>query len=143
MNTLAIRNAVISFIEVRDHPVVEERTKALNHVAVLLEALVREQLDDEQLAASLDGLSTRTVVSDGESRLSIRGAFYTLGMRRGGQTGDPMLPIDALLTVEPGAVSVVKVAGRGSLFAVPQSERQFQRAFEVALWPHTFELRLS
>jgi hypothetical protein len=54
-----------------------------------------------------------------------------------------MLPMDARLSVEPGAVSVVKVAGRESLFEVPQSERRFQSAVERASWDHSFELRLS
>lgn len=54
-----------------------------------------------------------------------------------------MLPMDALLSIEPGAVSIVSVAGRESLFEAPQSERQFQRAFEAAAWHQSFELRLS
>jgi hypothetical protein len=75
--------------------------------------------------------------------LNISGAFYTLGVAAQGRRGDPMLPMDALLSVEPGAVSIVRVAGRESLFEMPQSERQFQRAFEKAVWHHSFELRLS
>jgi|GEM_PF-4870449 hypothetical protein len=54
-----------------------------------------------------------------------------------------MLPVDALFSVEPGAVSTVRVAGRDSLFDAPQSERQFQRGFEAAVWHRSFELRLS
>jgi len=54
-----------------------------------------------------------------------------------------MLPVDAVLSVEPGTASIVRVAGRASLFDMPQSERQFQRAFEAAVWHQTFELRLS
>lgn len=53
-----------------------------------------------------------------------------------------MLPTDAVLSREPGAVSAVRVAGRESLLEAPQSERAFQRAFAAATW-HTFELRLS
>jgi hypothetical protein len=50
-----------------------------------------------------------------------------------------MLPMDAVLTVAPGAVSIVTVAGQESLFEVPQSERHFQRAYEAAVWRQSFE----
>ena len=127
-------------IETRDGPL-DERAEALDAVAVLLEGVVREQLDDAELAGSLDGLSKRTVVCD-ETTLNVTGAFYTLGWRAAGGRGDPMLPMDAVLSTEPGAVSVVRVAGRESLFETPESERAFQRAFAAATW-HTFELRLG
>ncbi len=105
----------------------EEPAKALNEVAGLLEDIVRERLDDDRLAASLDGLHARRIAFDGDRTLSIS-AFYTPGMAGRGRTGDPMLLMDAVLSLEPGAVSIVRVAGRESLFDVPQSERQFQRA---------------
>lgn len=149
MEPKAIRNAVIACIETRDHPVMEERDNALRKVEVLLEDLVREQLDDEQLAEGLDGLNARRVVSDGETTLNISGAFHTLGMERGSQTRDPMrirtpmLPMAALLSIEPGAVSIVRVAGRESLFEAPRSERQFWRSFEAAVWHQSVEVRLS
>ena len=54
-----------------------------------------------------------------------------------------MLPMDAYLSVEPGVVSVVRVANRQSLFEMRESERQFQRAFEKAVWQHSIELRLD
>jgi hypothetical protein len=44
---------------------------------------------------------------------------------------------------EPGVVSVVRVANRQSLFEMRESERQFQRAFEKAVWQHSIELRLD
>jgi hypothetical protein len=53
-----------------------------------------------------------------------------------------MLPMNAHLSVAPGAVSVVRVANRDGLFEMPESERQFQRAFEKAVWQHSIELRL-
>jgi hypothetical protein len=144
MDPNAIRNAVIACIETQDSPVMEARAEALREVAVLLEDLVREHLDDEQLAASLDGLDARRVVFDtGEMTLNVSGALDTLGMRGGQRTADPMLPVNALFSVEPGAVSIVRVAGRESLFDAPQSERQFQRAFEAAVWHRKVELRLS
>jgi hypothetical protein len=149
MQRKAIRNAVISYVETRDHPAMEERDKAARKLAVLLEDLVREQLEDEELAKGLDGLNMRRVVSDGEGTLNISGAFHTLGMERGSRRRDlirirtPMLPMDARLSIEPGAVSIVRVAGRGSLFSAPQSDRQFWRAFEAAVWNQSLELRLS
>lgn len=149
MDLSAIRNAVISYVETRDHPVMEERDKADRRLAVLLEDLVREHLDDEQLAKGLDGLNMRRVVSDGEGTLNISGAFHTLGMERGSRRRNtiriqtPMLPMDAVLSIAPGAVSVVRVAGRESLFSAPRSERQFWRAFEAAVWNQSVELQLS
>jgi hypothetical protein len=121
----------------------EERANALAEVAALLEDTVRERLDDEQLAASLDGLDARRVVSDGERTLNISGAFYTLGMRAQGSSQDRMLPMDAHLSVEPEAVSVVRVSNREGLFEMPESERQFQRGFEKAVWQHSFQLLLT
>jgi hypothetical protein len=143
VETKSIRNAVIRCIAVWDHEALEARTKALLEVAVLLESFVAEQLDDEQLAASFDGLNTRNVVSDGASTLSISGAFWTLMPRHGGRTGSLMLPMDAVLSLEPGAVSSVRVAGRESLFEIPKSERQFQRAIAAAVWRPSFPLRLG
>jgi hypothetical protein len=138
----AIRNAVLGCIKTRDNPSIEERDKALAEVALLLEDIVRDRLDDTELAASLDGLNARHVTSDVERTLNISGAFWTLGMKQG-RTGDRMLPMDAHLSVEPGTVSVVRVANRQGLVEMPESERQFQRAFEKAVWQHSFELRLS
>lgn len=86
MEPEAIRHAVMRCIETRGGPL-DERAQALNAVAVLLEGLVRERLDDDELAASLDGLSKRTVVCD-ETTLNIIGAFYTLGWGAAGGRGD-------------------------------------------------------
>jgi hypothetical protein len=125
----AIRNAVVSCIETRDHPVMDERAKALNEVAGLLEDIVCERLDDEQLAASLDGLHARRVVFDGEMTLNISGAFYTLGVAAQGRRGDPMLPMDALLsgltatlTLRDGTTAVVFIRHPDHAVSSPRGE---------------------
>jgi hypothetical protein len=87
----------------------EKRDKALAEVALLLEDMVRDRLDDTQLAASLDGLNARHVTSEGERTLNVSGAFWTLGIKQG-SAGGRMLPMDARLSV--GARSRVRRAGR-------------------------------
>jgi hypothetical protein len=141
----AIRDAVVRCIDTRDHPVMEERARALDEVVRLLEDIVRERLEAERVAVSLDGLDARCAVSDAPATLNSTGAFYTLsvGWGREADTDSRMLPMEAHLSVEPQAVSIVRVAGLESLFDTPQSERQFQWAFHNAVWRHSFELRLS
>lgn len=133
---------VADCIEAQDHPLVEERDKAVNDVALILQQVIRERLGDawewDPRFVALDGLKTLSVVSDGEKALKIVGAFYLLEGR-----GHRMLPIEAALTVAPGAESLVRVGGRDSVFEMPQSERQFVRGIERAEWRHTLTLRLA
>jgi hypothetical protein len=138
----ALRDAVLTCINTRDHPVMKVRDDALAEVALLLEAVTRERLDDEELAASLDGLHVQGVVSDGETTLEIRGAFYTLGLRPPAGS-EWMLPVFAHLSTASEAPSVVRVASRDGLCEMPESERQFQRAFNKASWQWSLEFRLS
>jgi hypothetical protein len=136
----ALREAVSNCIQTRDHPSIEARDKALAEVALLLEDTVRDGLDDRELAASLDGLVARNVISDGASTLNVTGVLWTLGM---GQGGSHVLPMEAHLSLRPDAVSVVRVADRRGLVEPPESERQFQRVLAKAAWQHSLELRLG
>lgn len=136
-------NLVVGCIETRDHPAMEERDAAVDDLALVLEDMVRKRLGDELGHASLDGTKTLTVDSDGASSLHIRGAFYLLEVGTAGRTGHRMLPMEADLSVERGAVSLVKVAGPDSVFEMPQSERQFVRGNENAVWRHRLDLRLT
>lgn len=127
----ALRDAVSDCIKTRDHPRIEVRDNALAEFAVLLEDVIRDSLDDRELAASLDGLLARNVTSDGTDTLDIAGVLWTLGLSN---SAEQVLPIDAHLSLRPDAVSVVRVAGRQGLVEAPESERQFQRALaKVAL----------
>jgi hypothetical protein len=132
---------VVGCIQTRDHPVIEERDEAVGDLSLVLEDVVRKRIGDD-LSASFDGIRTFTVESDGEQTLHIVGAFYVLETIGAGHTGHRMLPLDAHLTVEPGAVSTVQVGGRDSLFEMPRSARQFVRGIESARWRHRLELRL-
>jgi len=134
-------NLVVGCIQTRDHPVIAERDEAVGDLSLVLEDIVRKRLGDE-LAASFDGIRTFTVETDGEKTLHIVGAFYVLETIGAGHTGHRMLPVEAHLTIEPGAESFVEVGGRDSLFEMPQSARQFVRGIEGATWRHRFELRL-
>ena len=137
-----VRDAVARFIQARVDPDRSRRQAALNDIGRLLESVARAGMPDEALAASLDGLSVRNAVVLEETSLKITGAFYTLGSDHG-RTKELMLPVDAQLSLEPGVVSTVRVANASSLFEPPQSERQFQRAFESAVWTYDCELRLT
>ncbi len=136
-------NLVVGCIEARDHPAVEERDAAVEDLALVLEDIVRKRLGDELEQASLDGIKTLTVDSDGATSLYFCGAFYLLEVGAGSRTRHRMLPMEADLSVEPGAFSIVKVAGPGSVFEMPQSERQFVRGLENAIWRHRLRLRLA
>jgi hypothetical protein len=125
-----IGEAVRRFIETQNDPALEKRTKALSDIGLLLEEVVGEDglVDDKSLAASLDGLAARRVViTDDSTLLEIIGAFYAL-VTRDGRTGELMLPMHARLSIEPGAISTMRVSGRASMLETPKSERQFQRA---------------
>ena len=136
-------NLVVGCIETRDHPMMEERDAAVEDLSLVLEDIVRQRLGDDLQHASLDGIKTSAVDSDGARTLHILGAFYLLEVRGGGRTGHRMLPMEAHLSVEPGAVSSVKVGGQDSVFELPQSERQFVRGIETASWRHRLDLRLK
>jgi hypothetical protein len=129
-------------IEARDHPVIEERDAAVEGVALVLEQIVRERLaedwDWDARHLSLDGLQTLSVEVEGETRLHIVGAFYLLHGR-----GHRMLPMEAAFSLDPGAVSTVKVAGAESVFEMPQSERQLVRGVRSAVWRHALRLHLA
>lgn len=137
-----LRDAVVRCIATLDDPVMEVRATPLRALGVLLEGLVRERLDDKDLAESLDGFSARRVSSHGARTLDIVGAFYTLTPGTRGEIGNQRLPMKARLSLEPGVVSTVRVGGRGSLFDQSLSERRFQRLLETP-WPHGFDLRLG
>src|SRR5215207_7585593 len=94
----ALTDAVRNCINTREHPSIEVREKALAEVRVLLEDLVRDALSDRALAASLDGLAARNVVSDGALTLSIVGVLWTLGLPR---KDGWVLPIEAQLSLRP------------------------------------------
>ena len=133
---------VAACIEAEDHPVIEERDEAVSEVALLLQQVVRERLADEwesdERYVALDGIRTLSVRTAGEKALHILGAFYLLEGH-----GHRMLPVEAELTVEPGAESTVKLGGRESVFELPTSERQFVRGIEGAHWRHSLSLRLA
>lgn len=122
-------------IETRDHPSIEERDEAVAEVALALEEMVRRELrasgawDSSWL--SLDGLQPLRVETDGSARLRIVGAFYLLD-----EHGHRMLPVDADLSIEPGASSTIKLAGSESVFEMPHVERRFVAAVESATWAH-------
>lgn len=134
-------NLVVGCIDTRDHSVIEERDEAVGDLSLVLEDIVRKRLGDE-LGTSFDGIRTFTIETDGAKTLHIVGAFYVLETIGAGHTGHRMLPMEAHLTVEPGAESFVKVGGRDSLFEMPQSARQSVRGVEGATWRHRLELRL-
>lgn len=142
MEPRELRDTVARCIASLDDPVMEERATPLRALGVLLEDVVRERLDDKELGGSLDGLSVRRVSSDAARTLNIVGAFYTLMPGPRGEIGNQRLPMEARLSLEPGAVSTVRVGGRDSLFDQSLSERRFQRLLE-APWPHRFDLRLG
>jgi hypothetical protein len=135
----ALRDAVAQYIKTRDNPSIEARDGALVEVAQLLENIVRDGLQDRELAASLDGLAPRNVTSDGANTLNVTGLFWTLGI----EGGDLVLPMEAELSLHPEAASLVRVAGRGDLLEPPDSERRFQRALASAVWQQTFDLRVA
>jgi len=134
-------NLVVGCIQTRDHPMIEERDAAIGDLSLVLEDIVRNRIGDD-LSSSFDGIRTFIVESDGEQTLHIVGAFYVLETIGAGHTGHRLLPVDALLTIQPGGVSLVQVGNRDSLFDMPQSARQFVRGIERATWRHRFELRL-
>jgi len=142
MEPRELREAVVRCIATLDDPVMEVRATPLRALGVLLEHVVRERLDDKELGESLDGLSIRRVSSDGVRTLDIVGVFYTLMPGARGKIGNQRLPMEAHLSLEPGAVSTLGIGGRDSLFDQSLSERRFQRLLE-APWPHSLELRLG
>lgn len=138
-----LQGAVARFIEAQNDPAFDARNKALGDIGLLLERLVRENglPDDESLGRSVDGLAPRRVAVTNAGRVvEITGSFSTL-VTRDGRTGELMLPMHARLSAAPETVSTMRVAGRESLFEPPKSEREFQRAFDKAIWAYTFELR--
>ena len=118
----------------------DARQAALAVVERIVESAVRERLDDELLAASLDGVSFRSIKVNAGGSLEITGAFYTLSSR-GGKTTNFMLPMQTRLSSDPHDTWTVWVGDADSQFEIPKSERQFQRAFEDATWRHRVELR--
>ena len=118
----------------------DARQAAVATVDRILENAVRERLDDESLAASLDGLSSRSIKVNADGSLEITGAFYTLSSR-GGKTTNFMLPMQTRLSSDRRDTWTVWVADADSQIEIPKSEREFQRAFENATWGHRIELR--
>lgn len=137
-----LANLVRGAIETRDHPMIEERDEAVAEVALALKELVRKRLSDEGTwdprYLSLDGIRTHRVETDGSTQLRIVGAFYLLD-----EHGHRMLPMDADLSIKPGAASTIKIAGADSVFDMPSSERRFIAAIEQATWPHSIRLVLA
>jgi hypothetical protein len=133
---------VEAFIEAEEHPVMEERDEASAEVGLLLQQVVTKQLSDvwefDPSYVTLDGLKPLSRHSGGAWQLDIRGAFYMLDGNR-----NRMLPVEAHLSVKPGAESEVKVGGEASTFAMPTSERQFMRRMENVRWAHRLSLRLA
>ncbi|MDA0169439.1 hypothetical protein OJ998_10110 [Solirubrobacter taibaiensis] len=136
----ALSVAVRNCINTREHPRIEVREKALADVRVLLEGIVRDGLSDRALAASLDGLAARNVTCDWADALHLVGVLWTLGLPR---AEGWVLPVKANLSLQPEAVSIVRVASRCSLMENPRSERGFQRAWARVAWHETIELRLG
>jgi hypothetical protein len=91
------------------------------------------------VAACIDSrdhpVGAQSVIAEGE-RLRIVGAFYLLRTQR-------MLPVEADLSVAPGATSTIRLGTADSSFPLPQSERQFLHGLERASWHHEIELRLG
>jgi hypothetical protein len=108
----------------------------------VIEDVVRERIDDRELAASLDGLGGSRVLPDGPTGLNVTGAFWTLQSSHG-HAGEWMLPMEARFSLDAGAVSVIRVATREGLFEPGSSERQFQRALADAVWQPGIELQLT
>ncbi len=133
---------VADCIEAWHRAPVEERDEAVDDVALVLQQVIMERLaaewDWDSRFVSLDGLKTLSVESDGDQAVKLVGAFYLLEGRR-----HRMLPVEADLTVAPGAESLVRIGGADSVFDIPQSERQFVRGIESARWRHTLVLRLA
>jgi hypothetical protein len=139
---ILLRRAVEAFIEAEDHPVMDERDEALAEVGLMLQQVVMKQLTDvselDPRYVTLDGLKPLSEHSDGTCELDVLGAFYMLDGNR-----DRMLPVEAHLSVKPGAESEVKLGGEGSTFELPTSERQFMRRMENVHWAHRLSLRLA
>jgi len=136
----ALSAAVRDCIDTREHSRIEVRERALADVSALVEDLVRRGLSDRALAASLDGLAARSATVEGVEVLEIAGVLWTLGLP--GADGW-VLPLQANLSLRPGAVSTVRIAGRSALMEYPRSERSFQRAWAKVVWHERIELRLD
>lgn len=103
--------------------------------------IVRRELSNSGASdsrwVSLDGVQVLCVETDGSARFRLVGAFYLLD-----EHGHRMLPVDADLSIEPGATSTIKVAGSESVLDLPHVERRFVAALEAATWPHCVNLVL-
>jgi hypothetical protein len=108
----------------------------------MLQQVVLEQRSDvwefDPRHVTLDGIKPLSVKSDGESQIQVVGAFY---LRDG--SCDRMLPVEAHLTVKPGAESTVRLGAGDSTFEMPTSERQFVRRMENVRWVHRLSLHLA
>jgi hypothetical protein len=137
-----LANLVRGAIETREHPMIEERDEAVAELALGLEEIVRKRLSEkgawDPRYVSLDGIQTHRVETDGSTRLRIVGAFYLLD-----EHGHRMLPVDADLSIKPGAVSTIKIADAASVFDMPTSERRFIAAIEQPTWQHSIRLALT
>jgi hypothetical protein len=107
-----------------------------------LETLAREHMQDRELAASLDGLSGSRVMAQESNAVAVAGAFWTLQANQG-TTGEWMLPLDAWLALDPGAVSRLRVASRDGLFKAGSSERAIQRVLASTSWQPAIEFQLT
>jgi hypothetical protein len=136
---LLLRRAVEARIEAWDHPLIDERDEAAGEVDVMLQRVVREQLPQAIPAyANLDGVKELSAHTRAGHRLYVLGAFYLVGGHH-----DLMLPVEADLSVEPGAASTVRVGGEESVFELPTGERQFVRRMGNVRWAHRLDLRLA
>lgn len=133
-------SAVATLVRELGNTDLDARQAAVGMVGRVLESLVRERLDDGVLAASLDGLSFRSIKVHDDGSLDIAGAFYTLSSHSG-RTANLMLPMQTRLSSDRRDIWTVWVADANSQFEIPESERDFQRAFESATWRHRVELR--
>ena len=136
---LLLRRAVEARIEAWNHPFIDERDEAAGEVGLMLQDVVREQLPRAIPAyASIDGMKELSAHTSTGQRLYVLGAFYLV---RGNH--DLMLPVEADLSIEPGAASTVRVGGEESVFELPTGERQFVRRMENVRWRHRLDLRLA
>jgi hypothetical protein len=119
-----------------------ERQNRLADLGTQLEALVRSQLSDRELGASIDGFVARRGDLEDLATLHVVGAFSTLLPSGNGRGDDRQLPAEAWLSTATGSTSRLRVGGRDSIFDSSLSERHFERLL-VDPWPHNLELRLA
>ncbi len=119
-----------------DHPETRVRGAALGGLADAIDALVRVRLRGEWQYGSVDGLQVGSITLVGDSGVRIGGSFWLLA------SPVAMLPMEADLTLEPAATSVIRLAGPGGLYPADASERLRLRALGQLEWRCEHELRL-